>query len=152
MSENKIQGLGSRAYIVFICFAVLALAIVVKVFMLQVFPDPEAEKLALNYTERIRDINPSRGHIYSIDGSLLATSIAEYDLRWDAKASYDIDFYRSRIDSFCVKMSQLFGDKSASQYVALFVEARKSGNRYMLIKDRIVERFELWGIFKNEMK
>jgi cell division protein FtsI (penicillin-binding protein 3) len=137
MSTSRIQGLGSRAYIVFICFAVVAIAIMGKVFMLQMFPDPEASKLALNYTERIRDINPSRGHIYSIDGNLLATSVAEYDLRWDAKASYDVDFYRSRIDSFCIKMSQLFGDRTASQYVALFVEARKSGNRYMLIKDKI---------------
>jgi cell division protein FtsI/penicillin-binding protein 2 len=97
MSTSRIQGLGSRAYIVFICFAVVAIAIMGKVFMLQMFPDPEAEKLALNYTERIRDINPSRGHIYSIDGNLARHEYCGVRLcRWDAKASYDVDFYRSR--------------------------------------------------------
>jgi len=93
--------------------------------------------LAKNYTERVRDIVPVRGHIYSSDGSLLATSVAEYDLRWDAKASYNIDEYRTKIDSFCVKMSRLFGDQSSAQYKSIFSKARVDGNRYVLIKDKI---------------
>ncbi|MFN9801427.1 MAG: hypothetical protein ACK54P_15530, partial [Bacteroidota bacterium] len=86
MSQN--QHIASRAYVVSIVLVLLALSIVAKVFVLQVIPDPKALEIARNFTYKINEIEPVRGQIISSDGSLLATSVPEYEIRWDSKANY----------------------------------------------------------------
>jgi cell division protein FtsI (penicillin-binding protein 3) len=127
----------SRTWILFSLICVVALAIVVKIFYLQIWPSDRAKNLGLNYTYKANDIEPIRGQIYSSDGSLLATSVPEYEIRWDSKASYDINEYRSKIDSVCIGFARIFGDKSVQEYAALFKSARTEGNRYQLIKAKV---------------
>ncbi len=127
----------TRAYMVFAGICILALAIIVKVFVLQLFPSDEALKLASNFTYKVNDIEPVRGRIISSDGSVLASSVPEYEIRWDSKATYDKEEYRAKIDSLTMCLSRLFGDKTAAGYRAIFKEAHASGNRYALIHDHV---------------
>jgi cell division protein FtsI (penicillin-binding protein 3) len=127
----------ARTWLLFSGVTLAAACIIIKVFYLQIWPSERAKNLGLNYTYRANDITPIRGQIYSSDGSLLATSVPEYEIRWDAKASYEIEEYRLKIDSVCQGLARIFGDRGSADYKALFKEARNSGNRYQLIKAKV---------------
>ncbi|MFN0033263.1 MAG: penicillin-binding protein [Flavobacteriales bacterium] len=127
----------TRAYMVFAALCVFALAITIKVFVLQLFPSDEALSLASNFSYKLNEIEPVRGRIISSDGTVLASSIPEYEVRWDSGAQYDKAAYKAKIDSLTLMLSQLFGDKSSAGYRALFREAHAGGNRYALIHDHV---------------
>ncbi|MFM9004343.1 MAG: penicillin-binding protein [Flavobacteriales bacterium] len=127
----------NKAWMVFAGLCLLAIAIIVKVFVIQLFPDEKAQQLAEGFTYKVREIQPVRGQIYSSDGSLMATSIPEYEIRWDAKAPYDEAEYKSKLDSMCESFASLFGDRSAAQYKAVFKKAKNEGNRYVEIIDHV---------------
>ena len=127
----------NKAWMVFAGLCLLAIAIVVKVFVIQLFPDEKAQQLAENFTYKVREIQPVRGQIYSSDGSLLATSIPEYEIRWDAKAPYDEAEYQAQLDSLCISFNQLFGDRAVAEYKAMFKKAKSEGNRYFEIIDHV---------------
>lgn len=126
-----------KSWMVFAGLCLLAVAIIIKVFVIQLFPDEHAQNLAANFTYKVNEIAPVRGQIISSDGSLLATSVPEYEIRWDAKASYDKAEYSAKIDSLALCFSRLFGDRSAAEYKALFRKAKADGNRYAEIKDHV---------------
>ncbi len=139
-SAVKVSGhllIHGKAWMVFAALCVLGLAIVLKVFYLQLFPDEKAQSLAQNFTYKVKEIQPVRGQIISSDGSLLATSVPEYEIRWDSKAGYDPEEYRYSVDSLALCFAKLFGDRSAAEYKALFRKAKVDGNRYAEIKDHV---------------
>ncbi len=135
--KQHIALIHNKAWMVFAGLCILAIAIVIKVFVIQLFPDEKANQLAENFTFKVREIQPVRGQIYSSDGSLLATSIPEYEIRWDAKAPYDEELYQTRLDSLCISFNQLFGDRSVAEYKAIFKRAKSEGNRYVEIIDHV---------------
>ncbi len=127
----------NKAWMVFAGLCLLALAILIKVFAIQLFPDEKAQQLAENFTYKVREIQPVRGQIYSSDGSLMATSIPEYEIRWDAKAPYDEEAYASKLDSLCASFANLFNDRTTNEYKAIFKKAKREGNRYIEIIDHV---------------
>lgn len=135
--ENRDTSVQAKSWMVFAGMCVLALAIIVKVFVLQLFPDERAQQLAQNFTYKVNEIEPARGQIISSDGSLLATSVPEYEIRWDSRAPYDQNLYREKIDSLALCFSRLFGDRSAAEYKSLFSKARSDKDRYKEIKDHV---------------
>src|SRR5690554_3290931 len=125
-----------RAYISFGIMVVIALAVLYKMFTIQLVQDEKWTAMADSLSTRYVDVEPARGNIYSVDGSLLATSVPEYDIRMDLYApgiEKDPDFY-SRVDSLAQSLSSFFKDKSTAQYSRLLRVARKQKNRYFLIK------------------
>ncbi|MCB0374622.1 MAG: transpeptidase family protein, partial [Sinomicrobium sp.] len=76
-------------------------------------------------------IQPNRGNLYSDDGSLLATSVTRYDIRFDALTPDAADF-KALIKPLSDSLSIMFG-KPSSHYEQRFAEARKNKNRYLLI-------------------
>ena len=126
-----------KAWMLFSAICILAVSIIIKVFVIQLFPDDQAQQLAQNFTYKINEIAPVRGQIISSDGSLLATSVPEYEIRWDAKAGYDQEEFRTKLDSLALCFSRLFGDKSSGEYKAIFKKALKDGNRYSEIRDHV---------------
>src|SRR5690606_4497993 len=69
--------------------------------------------------------------IYSADGSLLATSIPNYLIRFDAVAPTDANF-NSNINDLADSLSGLLG-KSSNEYRTNLTRARSNKNRYFLI-------------------
>lgn len=82
-----------------------------------------------------QDISPARGNIYAADGSLLATSMPIYDIRWDATV-VDQDSFNRWVDELAINLSELFPDNTASYYRSMLRNARAKGNRYRLIRRR----------------
>ncbi|GGC37220.1 penicillin-binding protein [Parapedobacter defluvii] len=125
-----------RVYLSFGLIVLVAVAVLVKLFHLQYVEGDVWRAKADSLSTRYVDVEAVRGNIFSNDGSLLATSVPEYDLRMDllAPGIEDNDIFYSKVDSLAAKLSAFFGDKSSAQYSRLLKEARGKKNRYYLIK------------------
>ena len=88
-----------RIYLVAVFIFLMAIAIVVKLTNIQWVEGDYYRKLAKQRTVRNFVIPANKGNIYSADGSLLATSIPNYEIRFDAKAP--------KTDSFIVPRKPL---------------------------------------------
>lgn len=76
-------------------------------------------------------IQPNRGNLYSDDGSLLATSVTRYDIRFDAVTVSDKNF-EANVKALAGSLSKLLG-KPSSYYQNALRRARVNKNRYFLI-------------------
>ena len=79
----------------------------------------------------------SRGNIYSDDLSLLATSIPEYEIRWDAK-QVNKELFLSEVETLSEQLSELFEDKSAEEYSNMLRKIWAKQSRYALIKEKSI--------------
>ena len=128
-----------RAYISFGLMVVIAVAIIYKLFVVQVVDGEKWIAMQDSLSTKYINVEPVRGNIYSNDGSLMATSVPEYDIRFDlfAPGIEDDEVFYSKVDSLSSSLSSFFGDKTTLQYSRLLREARKSRNRYYLIKRNV---------------
>lgn len=128
----------SRVYLVYAGVVIFALIIIAQTFNLQVIEGAEWQKKEENLTRKLREIEAVRGNIYAADGSLLATSIPKYEIRFDANTDALRDkFFYKNVDSLAHCLSQLFRDKTFSEYKAELVTARKKNKRYHLIRRNV---------------
>nr|WP_252732406.1 penicillin-binding protein [Cellulophaga baltica] len=88
-------------------------------------------QLAEDRTEKVFTITPNRGNLYSADGSLLATSVSRYNIRFDAVTVKSEDF-NENIKPLSKELSKLL-KKPASHYEQLLRKARANKNRYALV-------------------
>lgn len=125
-----------RVYISFGIMVLIAIAVLYKMFTVQLVHGEKWVAMADSLSTRYVDVDAARGNIYSVDGSLLATSVPEYDIRMDLYApgiELDDVFY-SKVDSLARALSDFFKDKSPAQYSRSLRRARSDKNRYFLIK------------------
>lgn len=128
-----------RVYIAFGLIVLLAVAVLAKLFVVQFVEGDKWRAMADSLSTKFVNVEAARGNIYSVDGSLLATSVPEYELRMDLLAGgieKDEVFYE-KIDSLAQKLSMFFGDKSTSQYSRYLRNAREDSARYLLIKRNV---------------
>ncbi|MBO0591957.1 transpeptidase family protein [Cellulophaga sp. E16_2] len=121
----------TRLYIVAVFLLLFAVAVVVKLFSIQMVDGDKYRQLAEDRTERVFTITPNRGNLYSADGSLLATSVSRFNIRFDAVTVKDKDF-KENIKPLCQSLSKLLG-KPVSHYEQIFRKAKANKNRYALI-------------------
>nr|WP_252734546.1 MULTISPECIES: penicillin-binding protein [Arenibacter] len=88
-------------------------------------------KLAMDRTEKMFTIAPKRGNLYSDDGSLLATSVSRYTIRFDAETVGKRDF-EDNVKPLSDALAKLLG-KTSSHYQQLLRKAKANKNRYALI-------------------
>lgn len=120
-----------RVYIVSVVFVILALLIVAQIVRIQFV---QGEQYRAKAEERIfkNDTIPAnRGNLYDANGQLLATSIAKYDIRFDAVAPSDKDFIEN-IEALCDSLSRKLGN-TKSNYLQKLRKARSNNNRYVFI-------------------
>lgn len=131
-----------RVYIAFGLIVLLAFAVLFKLFHLQFAEGKKWRSMADSLSTKYVDVEAVRGNIYSVDGSLLATSVPEYELRMDMLAGgiEDDEVFYSKVDSLAERLSVYFGDKSRREYSKLLREARKDRSRYHLLKRRVTHQ------------
>ncbi len=110
---------------------VFAIIIAVKLINLQFVDGEKYRELAEKNTTRNFVIPASRGNVYADDGSLLATSVPKYDIRFDAVTVSSSDFNKY-LPGLSVELSKMFG-KSASYHQNKLRKARANKNRFLLI-------------------
>ncbi|MBC6999926.1 penicillin-binding protein [Cytophaga sp. FL35] len=121
----------NRLYFVVACMFLFAGAILFKLVNIQLVQGEKYQELAMKRTEKMFTIAPNRGNLYSDDGSLLATSVSRYTIRFDAVTVKDDDF-RENVKPLSNALSRMLG-KSPSHYQQLLRKARVNKNRYALI-------------------
>ena len=125
-----------RVYIAFGLIVLLAFAVLFKLFHVQFVEGAKWRAMADSLSTRFANVEAARGNIYSVDGSLLATSVPEYEIRMDMLAGgiEKDDVFFEKVDSLAAQLSVFFGDKSTQQYSRLLREARDDKARYLLLK------------------
>jgi len=128
-----------RTYTAFAFMCVFAAAIMAYLFKIQFKEREHWIELSENLSTTIQTVEPSRGSIFAIDGSLLATSLPIYDLRLDGKAPgfSKGDIFENNVDSLALMLSQLFEDRSKAEYKRILTSVKKRKDRYYLLKRKV---------------
>lgn len=100
MAVKKDNIISYRLTFVVVCVFAFSIAIAVKLFNIQWVGGEYYRNLAKQRTVKNFDIPANKGNIYSSDGSLLATSIPEYTIRFDAVAPSDENFEKKLCSTF----------------------------------------------------
>lgn len=124
-----------RMYLVAGIMFVMAVFVVIKLTNIQWVEGKYYRDLAKERTVKNFEIPSNRGNIYSSDGSLLATSIPEYTIRFDAIAPKSEDF-NENIGLLADSLSILL-QKPAGQILSEFRRARATKNRYLLVARKL---------------
>ncbi len=120
-----------RIYIVAVVIFFMAVAIVLKITNIQWVQGDSLRKLANKHSIKNFIIPANKGNIYSADGSLLATSIPNYNIRFDAIAPNVNDFQKN-IKPLSDSLALLF-NKPSNYFQLELTRARTSGNRFYLL-------------------
>ena len=124
-----------RAVAIYLFMILLALVIIIQPLYTQIFESHLYNTENYNVTRTVT-VPASRGNIYSDDLSLLATSIPEYEIRWDAK-QVDKELFLDEVEELSSKLSELFNDKPASDYFDYLRKVWAKQSRYALIKRKV---------------
>lgn len=147
-----------RVYLAFGLIVLFAFAVLIKLCHVQFSQGHKWVAMADSLSTREFDVEATRGNIYSVDGSLLATSVPEYELRMDVFAGgiQDDKVFNSKIDSLAMKLADFFGDKTPKEYSRYMRKARADRSRYLLIKRKVsyqdlktIRTFPLYNIGKH---
>ena len=123
-----------RVYLVYFATVIFGLAIIIKAVYIQYFEGKELVERAKKQELRLFDVEAMRGNITSDDGTLLATSVPNFDVRMDVSSvNISDDFFKKNVDSLSYDLAKLFPDKSVFEYKEMLWEARRSGDRFMMI-------------------
>ncbi|MEM8999728.1 MAG: penicillin-binding protein [Bacteroidota bacterium] len=151
IKEKHIMG---RLYLVAGSLFLFSVAVILKLVDIQMIKGQDYKNLALGKTERMFTIEPNRGNLYAEDGSLLATSVAKYEIRFDANTVSGANF-----DKYVPVLADSLGimfNRPSSHYLQLLRKARANGNGYKLIARNLdyldyvrIKRFPLFRLGPN---
>lgn len=120
-----------RIYLVAFVLFVMAIAVVVKLTNIQWAEGARYKKLAKERTVRNFIIPSNKGNIYSSDGSLMATSIPNYTIRFDAMAP-KAEAFQKNVTLLCDSLAILLG-KPSTLFQMELRKARATKNKYYLV-------------------
>lgn len=139
MSQGKPRRkqIAIRGWLGFIFFCLFGAAIVGRVLVIQSQEHAHWTQIGEKFSASVRTIVPSRGQIYSHDGSVLATSVPVYDVRWDTQSpGIDWDLYEESLDSLCAGLAYVLG-KTPQDYRKMLREGRNKKSRSTLVARRV---------------
>lgn len=134
MTQNY-STITNRIYIVALVIFLMAIAIIVKLTNIQWVHGNHYRKLAKQNTIKTFVVPANKGSIYSSDGSLLAISIPEYTIAFNATIPSDKNF-NEKVDSLSTSLSKLFG-QSKSHYYSILTKSKQSKRRYVVIQNKV---------------
>lgn len=135
--ENK-KNILSRTYLLYIFMCLFALGILCRICFIQFGEGDKWRAKAEALTTKLEDMEAVRGNIFDANGALLATSLPYYEVAVDINAPSITDkIYKTNRDSLSLLLSGLFHDKSPGEYLKLLNKARKTEDRYVLLKRNV---------------
>ncbi len=133
---NVSKDIRFRVYICFMLMCVFAVAILAKGAQVIFVEGDELRAYADSIYTKVEVLKPERGNIYTEDGSLVASSIPEFDIRVDFKSINKDTFYKY-LPKLSYNLSNVLKDKSASEYRMLLTKQYKKGSRYYRLARRV---------------
>lgn len=144
-----------RLAFVVVCVVAFAFAIAIKLFNIQWVGGDYYRKLAKQRTVKNFEIPANKGNIYSSDGSLLATSIPEYTIRFDAVTPSEENFEKYYV-ALSDSLAKLVG-KSSGEFQRDLRKAKNTKNRYFLVAKKLtfteymrIKQFPLFKLGANK--
>lgn len=130
-----------RVYLTLLGLIIFGVFILGKAFYIQRFQGAYWKSLGDSLHTKIIDLDAERGTIYSEDGSMLSTSIPQFDVYIDFGAeglrqNNGKRFYEN-IDSLSLCLSNLFKDKLPLAYKQEFQLAYQNKSRYYLLRKKV---------------
>jgi len=132
IEEKKIS---YRMYFVAVMFFIMAVFVLVKLNNIQWVDGTYYRELAKERTVKNFTIPANKGNVYASDGSLLATSIPEYAIYFDAVVSSD-EHFKENIKGLSDSLAKMLG-KNAGFYQAKLQKARANKNRFVFIAKKL---------------
>lgn len=128
----------NRTWLSFGLFVVLGFAIFGRILWIQSAEHDQWQAVGERFESSVRTIVPARGQIYSSNGSVLATSVPVFEVRWDSKSdAIDWDLFDRELDSLCIGLHRIIGEKSVSEYRETLRKGRNLGRRNTMVARRI---------------
>lgn len=146
-----------RVYLAFGLIVLFAVAVMVQLCRVQFLQGKKWAAMQDSLSIRYVNVEAARGNIFALDGSMLATSVPEYELRMDMieGAIADDKVFYAKVDSLAMKLSAFFGDKSAREYSRYLRNGRRDSSRYWLIKRKVsfqdlkqIKKFPIFNLGK----
>ena len=126
-----------RGWLVFAAFVMLGLSVFGRILWIQSAEHEQWKTIGERFESSVRSIEPSRGQIYASNGSVLATSVPVYEVRWDSKSeAIQWDQFDRDLDSLCRGLSRILQSHTASEYREILRSGRNAGRRNVLIARR----------------
>ncbi len=129
--DKNLKQIMYRSYLVIFSLFIFSIVLIGKLIHLQFFQGEKYRDLASKRTLKNDILQPSRGNIYADDGSIMATSVARYEVRWDA-AVPSKKTYQSNKNELAKGLSMIINiDKN--DILRKLDKAVNRKNRYLLI-------------------
>lgn len=112
------------------------MAVVFRVFTIQIKEGEKYRKLSVKSTTRQDTIYANKGNVYAADGNLLATSMSRFTIRMDVVAAVKSGVFEKNIAALSKELSKMLG-KSQSFYQNKLRKAKNKKSRYLLIARNI---------------
>jgi len=132
---EKDSNILKRLYWTSFFMLLIAVSIVVKMTNLQLAGGDEYRKKAEAAMIKNFTIEPNRGSVFSSDGSLLAASVPEFEVRFDA-VTVSEKVFSSDVKPLADSLS-VFLRKPKTEILKKLQRARLSKNRYLLIAQHL---------------
>ena len=129
--EKNLKQIMYRSYLVALMLFIFSIILIGKLIHLQFSQGKKYRELASKRTLKNDIIQPSRGNIYADDGSIMATSIASYEIRWDAAVASKKNYQYHKND--LAKGLANIIDRDEHTILRKLDRAVERKNRYLLI-------------------
>ena len=130
-----------RVYLGFILMAIVGSSILGKAIYIQQVQGAYWRGMSDSLHQKIIEVDAERGTIYSEDGSMLSTSIPQFDVYIDFMAEGLRDKngkrFKDNIDSLSICLANLFGDKGSHEYKYLLQTGFREKDRYFLLRKKL---------------
>lgn len=127
-----------RSGVVYFAIAVLAAALLIRILILQYVQHGKWADMSERYVFKTGEIQANRGDILTDDGRLLASSVPYYTIYMDTRSTgMTPSTFSGGINGLSAGLARYLGERSASGWKELIINARKKGDRYLLIKRKV---------------
>lgn len=141
-----------RVFLVYFIVVAVGIWIIVSMVLIQVKEKDELLEKASKREIKMRDEKAHRGNVFSKNGTLLATSVPRYNIRFDP-LSVQPDLFDKEVAALSDSLSRLLKDKSKQQYMSYLKEKRAKKARYVKIANKVsvadYKRMQKFPIFRE---
>ncbi len=138
-----------RIFVFYALFVVLSIAIIAKIINIQQVDTEDMEQLKKRLQENEVVLSHQRGNICADDGSILATSVMKYYLRYDLRAPIVRRNYVKYSEQFCTEVASFFGI-SKDKLRKRLDKAYRDSARWFLIYPELVDYNTLEKFYELE--
>lgn len=150
---NIKQSIVLRTRIAFLFVMLFGIAILFKIFKIQVVEGAKWQEKAEQISLKFRDVRALRGNIYDANGNLLATSLPFFRLGFDPTVASD-EVFNEGVDSLAYHLANFLGEHDKKYYKDQIKNARIGKRRYLRITKGQInyhdkKEMAQWPIFRE---